>query len=214
MEAKTEQRKVKTAVVFTGGGCHTEKVKLPDAPDLTVAADSGLKTARACGVRVDLLAGDFDSYTDELPGDAEIVRVPAEKDMTDTVLACDLAIERGAREILIVGGTGGRLDHELSNLFYLEVLRRRGIRAALTDGENTARVLIDEECTVPQRGGYFSVFALDTEGCEVSLSGCRYPLENARLTRADPSLGVSNEVVGAYAVIKVRGAAMVMTSVK
>ena len=49
---ETQANEMKTAVVFTGGFCHTERLagKLP-AADFTVAADAGLKTARKLGVK-------------------------------------------------------------------------------------------------------------------------------------------------------------------
>ena len=114
----------KTALIFTGGFCDTEALSASDLQgDLIIAADAGWITAQKCGLTPHILAGDFDSS--DIPThikNARLVRVPAEKNDTDTMLACDLAIEQGAREIRIIGGTGGRLDHTLSNLFLLEKL--------------------------------------------------------------------------------------------
>lgn len=67
--------------------------------------------------------GDYDSLTptefdlirQKIP---EIHRTVAEKDETDTQLALRLATERYPQaEFIIYGGTGGRLDHFLANLF-------------------------------------------------------------------------------------------------
>ena len=144
-----------------------------------------------------------------------ILRVACEKDVTDTMLACEYAKEQGCRYITIVGGTGGRIDHSLSNVLYLEGLRREGVRVKLTDGENTVQVILDETVTVPapepESDGYFSVFALDT--CVATLTGCKYPLERARLVRQLP-YAVSNEVTGEYAAVTVEGAAILVMSRK
>ena len=203
----------KTALVITGGYCNVDAaVKLlPEAADLTIAADSGYKTAQKLGITPDITMGDFDSYREKLPSEMAILRVACEKDVTDTMLACEYAKDNGCRYITIVGGTGGRIDHSISNLLYLEELRRQGIKVKLTDGDNTVQVILDETVTVKADGGYFSVFALDK--CTVTEYGCKYPLNNAILVREHP-YAVSNEVEGDHAVVKVDGAALLVTSKK
>lgn len=205
----TELRK--TALVITGGYCNIELAKrlLPVSADLTIAADSGYATAQKLGITPDITMGDFDSYRDTLPKEMNILRVACEKDVTDTMLACEYARDNGCRFITIIGGTGGRIDHSISNVFYLEDLRRQGIRVKLTDGENTVQVLLDETVTVPNDGGYFSIFALDT--CVVTESGCKYPLNRATLVRQRP-YALSNEVTAEYAAVTVQGAALLVTS--
>ena len=201
----------KTALVITGGYCNVEAAKnlLPESVDLKIAADSGYMTAQKLGITPDITMGDFDSYKDKLPPEMNTLRVACEKDVTDTMLACEYAKDNGCRYITIVGGTGGRIDHSISNVFYLEDLRRQGIRVKLTDGENTVQVILDETVTVKADGGYFSIFALDK--CTVTEYGCKYPLNNATLVRQHP-YAVSNEVEGDYAVIKIEGAALLVTS--
>ena len=201
----------KTALVITGGYCNVEAAKnlLPESVDLKIAADSGYMTAQKLGIIPDITMGDFDSYKDKLPPEMNTLRVACEKDVTDTMLACEYAKDNGCRYITIVGGTGGRIDHSISNLFYLEDLRRQGIRVKLTDGDNTVQVIIDETVTVKADGGYFSIFALDK--CTVTEYGCKYPLNSATLVRQRP-YAVSNEVDGDYAVIKIEGAALLVTS--
>ena len=201
----------KTALVITGGYCNVEAVKklLPESVYLKIAADSGYMTAQKLGITPDITMGDFDSYKDKLPPEMNTLRVACEKDVTDTMLACEYAKDNGCRYITIVGGTGGRIDHSISNVFYLEDLRRHGIRVKLTDGENTVQVILDETVTVKADGGYFSIFALDK--CTVTEYGCKYPLNNATLVRQRP-YAVSNEVEGDYAVIKIEGAALLVTS--
>ena len=203
--------KTMTALVITGGYCNTERVKkmLPVSVDLIIAADSGYATAQKLGINPDITMGDFDSYCETLPPQMKTLRVPCEKDVTDTMLACEYARDNGCSYITIVGGTGGRIDHSISNMFYLEDLRRQGIRVKLTDGENTVQVIMDDTVTVPNDGGYFSVFALDS--CIVTQTGCKYPLNRAQLIRHRP-YAVSNEVVGEYAAVTVQGSAILVMS--
>ncbi len=193
------------AVIFTGGCCDVSLLTKEElTSDLYIAADAGWLAAKACGIKPDITAGDFDSS--DVPPAAfagEIVRVPAEKDDTDTMLACELAIGRGVREILILGGTGGRLDHTLSNVFLLENHLNRGIRTRLTDGINRICILRNETISLPRtRFRYFSLLAL--ADATVTLRGCKYPLTDAPLSRQNP-YAVSNEISGDAAEICVAG---------
>ena len=92
------------AFVFGGGEIYAEYIEeRPESGDMVICADSGYKNACAMGVAVDVLVGDFDSMTEIPDGNFELVRVPAEKDSTDTQLAVAVALERGADEIVIIG---------------------------------------------------------------------------------------------------------------
>jgi len=196
---------MKKALIITGGYLNTAKISLSEAFDMIIAADSGYIAAQKLQITPTVILGDFDSAA--VPNTkAELIILPAEKDDTDTMFACKLAVERGATDLLILGGTGGRVDHFLSNLFLLQVLHDQKLSAILTDGENTLRVLQDETILVPNRGGYFSLFALSD--CSVTLSGCKYPLKNYTLPRDNPSFAVSNEVIGDSATVTISGKAI------
>ncbi len=173
-----------------------------------IAADSGYDTALRLGLVPRLLVGDMDSII-SAPEGVDTLRVKAEKDDTDTMLALSIALEQGAEQITVIGGGGGRADHWLSNIFMLESLSDRGVDAVLWDGLNRLRVLCDGEAALPDIGGYFGVLALTD--CRVSLTGCKYPTENAPLTRTLP-YAVSNEVVGDFATVKLAGKAIVTES--
>jgi len=202
----------KWALILTGGNCDSasllRNVGLPSDP-LIVAADSGYLKAAPLGVAPHILVGDFDSIPEgtmpkvgEVP---EIIKAPCEKDETDTMLACEIAIERGCDAIFIAGGFGGRCDHELSNIFWLENLKDRGVHSVMTDGTSVVSVIRDETEEIQKHEGYFSVFALDR--CTVTLSGCKYPLDHAELKRNLP-YAVSNEITAEKAVITVEGTAI------
>ena len=198
-------------VIVTGGECKTEKLSSAFAEDaFVIAADSGYDTAKKLGIVPDLLVGDMDSIS-EVPSEVEVYRVKAEKDDTDTMLAASIAKSRGAREITIIGGAGGRADHWLSNIFLLEALERDGIRAELCDGVNVIRIICDEVVEIPQNGGYFGLLAL--EDSTVTACGCKYPLSDALLTRSLP-YAVSNEVVGDHATVTVNGKIILTVSAK
>ena len=58
----------------------------PRGGDLQIAADAGLLLCERLGVRPDVVLGDFDSM-DVRQAPADCIRVPVEKDDTDTMLA-------------------------------------------------------------------------------------------------------------------------------
>jgi len=79
--------------------------------DYIIAADGGWLACRKTGITPDLLLGDFDSLRTR-PDFPNILRVPVEKDDTDTMLAVKTGLERGETEFHIYGGMGGRrTDH-------------------------------------------------------------------------------------------------------
>ena len=194
------------AFIYTGGEIRRENItETPKEGDLVIAADAGLLNARKFGVTPDVLLGDFDSLGEpDVPKETELIRVPAEKDDTDTQLAVRVALERGATELVLVGGLEGRLDHTLSSLAILEELDKKHIHAYFTSGQNRARFLRNNSTLIP-RGGfrYLSLIAADEKVRGVTVEGCKYPLKNAKLSRLY-QYTVSNELVGNCALIDVR----------
>ena len=203
------------AFIYTGGTVRTESItEHPKADDLSIAADSGYHTAVALGERVDLLLGDFDSIGD-VPRDSgiEIQQVPAEKDYTDTQLAVEIAIDRGATDIIIIGGLSGRLDHTLSTLAILEELHARKVYGIVTDGQSRARYMKSSSTLIARSPyKYLSLIAADEVVKGVDIEGCKYPLKKATLRRCH-QFAVSNEITGNVAFIAVkRGGVYVIES--
>jgi thiamine pyrophosphokinase len=194
------------AFIYTGGNVWKDGVtEHPDKDDLVIAADAGLLTARRFGVEPSIVLGDFDTLGEpDVPEETELIRVPTQKDDTDTQLAVCVALERGAREIVIIGGLDGRLDHTLSTLAILEDLDRRHIHAYVTSGKNRARFLRNNSTLLPRSNfRYFSLIAADEKVKGVSIDGGKYPLKKAKLSRLN-QFAVSNEIVGNCALIDVR----------
>ena len=194
------------AFLYVGGEIRPENVtEAPKAGDLTIAADSGLRNARALGVTPQILIGDFDSLGEPDPqSEQEIIRLPVEKDETDTQAAVSRALARGAREIVIIGGLSGRLDHSLSVLAILEQLDSLHVHALATSGQNRARFLRNNSTLIARSGfRYLSLIAADPKVKGVTVEGCKYPLKNAKLSRLC-QYAISNELLGNCALIDVR----------
>ena len=183
----------------------------PQSGDLVLAADAGYEVCRREGIVPDLVLGDFDSM--EQPKDAEnVLRVPVEKDDTDTMLAVKTALENACDTIYLYGGTGGkRLDHTLANLQTLLFIRRRGARGYLYDDDFVWTAVENESLTIRREveWGLFSAFCLGDRAEGIDEVGFQYPLENASLTPEFP-LGVSNHILEETATITVRSGALIV----
>ena len=194
------------AFIYVGGEIFAENItESPKKDDLIIAADSGLLNAKTLGVKPSILLGDFDSLGEpDVGDDVQVIRLPAEKDVTDTQAAVDLALEQGAREIVIIGGLSGRLDHTLSALAILEKLDAMHVHALATNGQNRARFLRNNSTLIARsKFRYLSLIAADPVVKGVTLEGCKYPLKKARLSRTH-QYAISNELIGNCALIDVR----------
>ena len=170
---------------------------------LVVAVDGGLPRLLAQEIEPDLVLGDFDSLDKKFRplldqfGAAHperLLRLPCEKDDTDTVYAARMCLERGCTELLFYGALGGRLDHTFANLQTLAWLKKHGADGYLIGKTTMAAALCGETVFLPQDyEGTFSLFALDGQVTGVTLEGMKYPLNDAVMTNSFP-IGVSNEV--------------------
>ena len=193
--------------ILTGGTIHPDNIHIkPDRDDLIIAADSGLNHAKNLGLTPAVVVGDYDSLgrVPEPGPDVEVITHPAEKDETDTQLAIRLALSRGADDVHVIGGLGGRLDHTLSNLAILEALAQKKVRCVIEDGQNRVRLLQSDSTILPRSGyTYVSLLSLDPIVKGVEIEGVKYPLKNAKLTRTF-QYAVSNEITGNCCFIAVR----------
>ncbi len=178
-------------------------------PELVICADGGIRHAQAMGLTPDLVVGDFDSADQAEVAALEqrgvsIQRVPVEKDETDTHLALEEAVRRGATEVVLVGAVGDRLDHTVANLLLLPGLPE-GVSVTVVDGKNAIHLLRPGgRLTVPRAPGeYLSLLPLTPEVTGVVAEGVKWPLRDATLTWGS-SLGVSNEILEPEARIAIR----------
>lgn len=174
--------------------------------DAVVCADSGLDAASRFGIGVNYFMGDFDSVSPEVlkkyqkktvssNPEAQWIQYPREKDATDTQLVLEWVVERNPSEIVILGATGGRMDHFLANLNLLMIPLEKKIPAYILD-KNNKIYLMDSEVSIEacqQYGKYISLQPLSQEVTGITLKGMKYPLEDFTMT-IGTSLGVSNEI--------------------
>ncbi len=180
-----------------------------DGADVVICCDSGLRHAKALGIRPDYIVGDFDSVSPEVwdyyKGQGIPVRqFPARKNETDMELGVLLALELGAEELVLFGGIGDRFDHTLANAHYLLSLLKKGVRARLVDEKNCVEV-IDRHLTVCGNvGDIVSTIPLSMEVKGITLKGFSYPLTDFDLALDDDYIAVSNVLAEERAEIDIR----------
>ena len=199
------------AFIYVGGKIDANFItEHPKGDDITVAADSGILNAKLLGDHIGIAVGDFDSFPErDIPENAEIIRLKPEKDMTDSQVAVEIALERGADSFVIIGGLSGRLDHTLANLSILEDLTARNHYAIMTDGVSRVHFINGGSALIGRSGfKYFSLIPATDVVKGVSVEGAKYPLKNARLSRKNAGFGTSNEIDGNCALITVKKGAL------
>ncbi len=168
-----------------------------------IAADKGLEFFQKTEIQPDMVIGDFDSlseagivFLNTLP-ETKICRLKPEKDDSDTQSAVRLAAAQGAKEIVLLGCLGTRLDHVMANLGLLSWGVQKGISIRLYDSYNFVSVVKSGSCIKKkeQFGKYVSFFPLGGEVRGLTLKGFRYPLEKHDLLVQDSGLTVSNEIL-------------------
>jgi len=165
--------------------------------DLVVAADAGARHARTLNLKLDAIVGDMDSIGDakrEYPADVDVVSYPAEKNETDLELALLYAREHGADTIVVVGGTGDRLDMTVANVLLLAHPRLNPSVIKIWHGSQTAWLIRPPGGVIPGLpGDTISLIPLGGDASGVTTAGLMYALRRATLTFGK-SRGVSNLV--------------------
>jgi thiamine pyrophosphokinase len=183
-------------ILFTGGeGPEPEKSRrLAGGAALVVAADSGLVSAEAAGLRPDWILGDMDSLDDprrlEAYPPGRVLSYPRDKDYTDTELAFSFLADKGCDEIWLIGGGGGRTDH----LFAIRALFEREPCPArwITAGEDMYCLRGPGELALSiGAGGLLSVFPLGPGPWAARSGGLKWPLDGLSWDRG--FFGLSNE---------------------
>jgi thiamine pyrophosphokinase len=192
-------------VVASGDG---PELTLPSATNV-VAADGGLLRARELGLHVDVVVGDLDSVTPETLAVAEtagarVVRHPQAKDATDLELALDEAVALGARRVLLVASSAGRLDHLLGSLLLLGAERYAELELDALVGDALVHVIRTERTLEGAPGALLTLVPLGGEATGVTTQGLEYPLVGETL-EPGTTRGVSNVFTGTEARVGLDG---------
>lgn len=191
-----------TVIIVTGGRVSQTTLQniltiYNDA--FVIGVDHGLDAIDAFGIESDLAIGDFDS-ADSLTKakytslNNTVVLNPM-KDFTDTHVAVQYALEHGAKQIILIGATGTRLDHVQGNFALLKLCRMQGVDAVIYD-ENNKIQIINHSLILSkskQYGKYVSLIPFSDVVTGITLTGFVYNLQEATMIKEE-TIGISNEM--------------------
>jgi thiamine pyrophosphokinase len=187
----------RTVIVVAAGGVSAGPLPgLLPGKATVIAADGGIDRALALGLDVDLAIGDFDSVSPaglaavEAAG-ARVERHPAAKDATDLELALDAAIALQPARIVVVGSSGGRLDHLLGSVLLLGRERYAGAEIDAFLGAATVHIVRGSRTLTGAPGELVSLLPLNGAAEGVTTEGLEYQLQGETLP-AGTSRGISN----------------------
>lgn len=182
-----------------------------------IGVDRGMEFLYNHHITPNYIVGDFDSVKPEVADyyryetDVPVREYNPVKDASDTEIAVRLAMTLGGRELIILGATGGRIDHLWANVQILTIPLKSGVDAVLMDRQNKIKLIEGRTCLKKEGmyGPYFSVFPLGETIYGFNIEGAKYPLKDHALTPFD-SLCVSNELVEDSGIIDFNGGIVIL----
>jgi thiamine pyrophosphokinase len=178
-----------------------------------ICADGGANTAAKLGLRPDLIIGDLDSILASTVRTFSKIRTRrmGDQNSTDLEKALAWAVRGGYTDIVVMGATGGRLDHLTGNLSALGKFARKA-RVAFVDnfGELSA---VGSELVLDVPAGT-TVSLIPLSRCEgIVTSGLKWELRNGTLEMGVRD-GISNVVMASPATISVRRGTLLLYRIR
>lgn len=179
-----------------------------DGVDLILCANGGTHHARVLGLRPHVVIGDLDSLSQELCAElkaagTEFVSFSRAKDETDLELALLYAVDRGAKQIVVLGARGGRVDHELGNFLLLAHPGLQGTDVRVRSGRQEIVLVRSEAGFRGSPGDLLSLLPIGGDAYGIETRGLAYPL-NGETLYFGPARGVSNVFTTQEPIVRLR----------
>lgn len=156
--------------------------------DYIICADGGYDYAEKLKIKPDIVIGDMDSVKSNTLQTEKMV-YPEKKDLTDSEIVLDYAIKKGFDELVLLGFTGGRSDHMLTNLMLLSKYPNTNIKIA----DEYSEIFLAKKTNVicAEKGTTISIIPIGGNLIGVTTDGLEYPLNKEDLYFGE-GRGVSN----------------------
>lgn len=176
--------------------------------DWIIVANGGTRHAWTLQRVPQLLVGDSDSLPAPLQRWLASEAVPRhdhprDKDATDLELAFEHAVSLAPPALLLLGVTGGRVDHTVANLSLLARAKAAGVQAEIVVGYEHLHLLYHQLTLQGSPGQTVSLLPLGGDAVGVTTRGLRWALHEATLPFGS-TRGISNILAGAEAQISLR----------
>ncbi|MGB4644791.1 MAG: thiamine diphosphokinase [Dictyoglomaceae bacterium] len=205
-------------LIFANGENHLEFSDIEDILpiDKIICADGGTKKALELGLLPNIIVGDLDSFPKEIGEKLVSSKIewkiyPKEKDKTYLELAVREALNYNPEVIYFIGLLGGRIDHLLANLFFLERIKENRIEILVIDKNIRISIMKgqEEKSFFGDKGDLISLIPFSEVVEGISSEGLKYPLYNESLYR-NLTRGISNEFTQNIAQIKIKSGTLLI----
>jgi len=207
-----------TAIVLLGGE-PIDAQAIGDLPTgcIVIAADSGVELAPVLGLDISVVIGDMDSI-DATALEAlkalgtTVVQHAADKNESDAELALRHAIDLGATRLIMIGGGGGRLDHQLALFAVMFLDSLQGTQLEVRLGYSRAYpVRAGETLTIScTAGDVIGLIPFGGDAHGVTTSNLHWPLHDESLFAA-ASRGISNQAMSGEFSVTVTTGRLIVT---
>lgn len=173
------------------------------------------------GIAVHMIVGDLDSISPEArtwaeESGTEFLKFPPNKDLTDLELALRICADRNIDRAVLIGGLGGRADHQMGNLLLLAAPAFAAMTVELRTATTTVQVIRPTQGSVPLRaetGDTVSLFAVSQSVTGLTTSGLQWELGDAVLP-VGSSWTLSNVAVADHPQIALASGALLAFSIR
>ena len=202
-------------VIIGGGDCSKEIIESNVTEnDFIICADSGYDFVIKTHFSPDLLIGDFDSIKSSICENQKNIKLPVEKDVTDTEAALNYAIDLGYKDFLILGGTGGRFEHTFANISLICKCANSQLNCVMSDEKHKYMSIHNSKKEIDYKENQqISVFAFGEKAYGVTEEGFHYTIKDYTLNPFEP-LGISNDIISDKGIISVKNGTLLIIETK
>ena len=172
---------------------------------IVIAADGGADNCIKLGISPDYVIGDLDSISSKSKKKfKKVIMYDTDQNTTDLEKAISLAKKLGCKNLAVIGATGSRLDHTLSNI---TTLFKTKIPSRIIDESNEIFAVGKEIEIKGKKGDIVSVIPLsNVEG--LAYDGLKWNVKNKHIDAG--WTGVSNVMTGNKATISVKSGKIIV----
>jgi thiamine pyrophosphokinase len=171
-----------TAIILADGSFPVHEIPLGYLRNAEhiICCDGSAKSLLETGIVPEAIVGDLDSLSDEIAEKySDRLYQDDNQDTNDLTKAVSWCINKGLKEIVILGATGKREDHTLGNISLLAEYAKKIEVIMVTDTGIFSPHL--KNCTIPSFAGQqVSVFSINPE-TQIISSGLKYKLDSLKL---------------------------------
>jgi len=199
-------------IIFANGQMDRlpHEIKPLKTDDLIIAADGGLRFCRLENIVPHLIVGDLDSVNktqliEMKKLGSQIMQYPVDKDATDLELSLQVALNKGAQEIILLSALGARWDMTFSNVLLLASDLLDNVHVRILD-QNQEIFCIKGHRKMDlnhRKGNRLSLLPLSSSVEGITLTGMKYALNNESL-HLGTSRGLSNIIIDQNASIQIQ----------